>query len=184
MVGRCKMLGKLRLKSTYAPNRADQGVQMKEADPFSYNAGYREKRCPICWRSFGGWNCAVRVVLHYLQDCRGRLADGKIREQVFRVLGRIELRMNQRALLRYAREARFFAVTSKADSISLHSLRRLGMMTIFGRPAAPLRDRFWHITALGDLVLEAFDEREREIAGRKRTARTAGLGRREARAAA
>ena len=122
-------------------------------------------------------------MLHYLQECSGRLSDPEIRELVFHVLGRLELRMNQRALLRFARGARFFAVTSSADSISLHSLRRVGMMTLSGRVDAPMRERFWHITALGEVVLEAIDEREREIANREKSVRRAGHSRREARAA-
>src|SRR3954465_396345 len=67
-------------------------------------------RCPQCGTLMSGWNARLRCALHYVRDCRGSLADPTIRAFVDRFLGRMELRQNQRNLLRYAASARFFAV--------------------------------------------------------------------------
>jgi len=145
---------------------------MKHYDnnPFAQNASYGELRCPICWRCFHGWNRALQVVRHYVQDCRGDLLSEDVRSYVYYVLSRIELRLNQRALLRYARDAGFFAVGSMPDAISCHSLKRLGLLTLSGHLGAPLIERYWHITLLGELVLAAIEDREQEIDDRERTA--------------
>lgn len=137
------------------------------SDPFSGRGG-ADAMCPSCARRFWGWKARRSAVFHYLQDCHGSVADERIAERVEWVLGRLELRLNQRALLRYANAVGFFAVTSQPDSVSLHSLGRLGLVTQCGHPGAPMQERFWHITELGRLVLAAIDRRETDIGARSR----------------
>lgn len=139
-----------------------------DKNPFAMHVGWGQLRCPKCWRLFDGWDRSRRVVLHYLQECRGGLGDRAIESYVLFVLGRIELRMNQRDLVHFAATAGFFSVRNGSDSKSLHSLRRLGIVSLSGRPDAPMAERYWHITQLGSLVDQAQREREREMEARER----------------
>lgn len=141
-------------------------------NPFAVNVRYGQLRCPSCWRVFEGWKRSLAVVLHYVQECRGSLVDSAIESYVLFVLGRIELRMNQRDLVHFAATAGFFSVRNGSDSKSLHSLRRLGIVSISGRPDAPMAERYWHITRLGSLVDQAQRERESELEARERISRT------------
>jgi hypothetical protein len=145
------------------------GPRRSTGNPFAAHTRQGQLRCTICWHVFEGWDRALKTVTHYLEECHGDLLDPEIRRFVYFVLGRIELRMNQRKMLElaYARR-RFFSIGSKPDSISLHSLRRRRFMTLSGHEGAPLLERYWHITHLGELVYLAYMAREREIEGRER----------------
>lgn len=130
--------------------------------------------CPECGRTFKQWNARAKAAFHYVEEHLYQLRQTKrssIVMEVLSVVGRIELRMTQRALLEYAYSRSFFVLLQKEDSVSAHSLERLGFLSRCSPPEAKMRDRFWTITTQGRLVYEAYCAREADLKNRERQAR-------------
>lgn len=134
-----------------------------------------EARCPECGKHFVRWNARMKAALHYI-EAHARLLRSKAREattrQVLECAGKYELRLNQRLLLEYAAEHGFFSIKVREDSLSAHSLAKLGMLAKCSTDDTPMCERFWVITTLGRLVIEAYRQREQAVSERSRVSRT------------
>jgi hypothetical protein len=142
--------------------------------PTTFLQPSHEVRCPECGKLFAQWNARMKAALHYI-EAHGQLLKSKSREAITREVleraGKYELRLNQRNLLEYAATRTFFIIKVREDSLSAHSLEKLGMLAKCSTDDTPMRERFWVITTLGRLVIEAYRQRERAVSRRSREAR-------------
>lgn len=130
-------------------------------------------RCPDCTATFEGITARFKASLHFAAEHTSRLKNGDVTTSraVITVLGKRELRLNQRVLLAYASVNTFFALTDGPDSVSAHSLSRLGLLARCGDDATPMRERYWHITVSGRILHEAYTRRYGEVEKRERITR-------------